>query len=68
MEPQLLWDRLSVLLEDFFSLTSLLCWVKAFDLMKSGKLGSLWSVLWEGHCLALGCSCPLQSGSRIFTC
>lgn len=41
MEPQLLWDRLSVWLEGLFSLTSLLCWVKAFGLMKSGKLGSL---------------------------
>lgn len=41
MEPQLLWDRLSVSLEGLLSLTSLLSWVKAFDLMKSGMLDSL---------------------------
>lgn len=37
MEPQLLWDRISLLLEDFFSLSSLLSWVKAFDLMNLGS-------------------------------
>lgn len=34
-------DRLSVLLEGLFSVSSLLFWVKAFDLMESGKLDSL---------------------------
>lgn len=41
LEPQLLWNWSSVLLEGLLSLTSLLSWVKAFDLMKSGRLDSL---------------------------